>query len=244
VADEHDATGTTDPTTGTTAQAADGSVVAADGSEVERLKAQLAESDRVKAQLLSEKTRYEEAQRELERYRTGSHQPSPGQGPDRTAEIAMGIQRAADDGDIAAQGIILIAQQTAERERNRDLYERKQRDEREMDAIPAVDRPEVGAEYASGMYASPAAAYNAVLGKRYRRDQETLAERRKREEDAVRRRADDVVDTTVRSASAAEVGSRTLKMSDYLSRLRSLPRADAIKLKQQSDSGLIRVVDD
>lgn len=248
MADEHDATGTTDAATGTTAQAADGSVAAADGSEVEQLRARLAEVEtkaqeeaRKNAQLLSEKSRWEDGQRELERMRFGGQQPSPGGAPDGTQQLASEIQRAAAEGDVNAQGLILMAQEQARREKyQRDLYE--------LQSIPEADKADTQAEYQTGLYMTPTAAYSAVLGKRYRRDAETRATKdagRKRQEDELaRRRADDVVDTTARGVGAGEVAGRTIKHSEYLRQLRTLPRDKAIALRNKVDAGLMPVVED
>jgi hypothetical protein len=244
VADEHDATGTTDDATGTTAQAADGSAAAADGSEVEALRAKLADEERKNAQLLSEKTRVEEAQREIEWQRAGAYQsPSPMGAPDQTAEIAREIRERAEAGDATAIGLIVMAQSREQDRQQAERREKKRADDAELELVPANDRAETTAEYATGSYWTPAAAYNAVLGKRYRKDQEGAAERQRKETEAARRRADDAaVDTVARGTPPPAEGSgRSMEWADYVRQLQSLPRDKALKLKQDADRGLISV---
>jgi len=238
VAEDRDTTGTPDPSTGTP-ETDDGSEVEQDGGsaserpndDAERLKNQI-------AQLLSEKTRFEQRERENEELRLrlqaleAQRQPSPGTNQDEA--LAREFQKAIAEGDPLA---IIQLRQLQEQQ----VAQKRLEDRLELMSMPEAEREDVAREYQTGNYRSPAAARLALKGKKSGDLEKRLAELEAKMAAGNKRKAEDVIETTARSVGVTELRKRTLTHEEYSQQLDALPKEKARELKQRVDRGEVRV---
>lgn len=236
-------TGTTPEATGTPASQDDGSATngaGGSGESIEELRAKLQEAERQKAQLLSEKSRVEQQQREIERERERLAGYTPPTSAQREAPIVTRIRELREH--LATYPDDVVARAThdslmAQYELHQQTVMRD-RIEEDLDSVddPAL-RKEIRTAMKTGEFASVAAARKAVLGERYEREQDAM--KRERDRLSAQSKVADV-QTATRGVSAQEHRERTIPFSKYKETMEAGGEA-ARKLMLDIDSGAVRI---
>lgn len=203
--------------------------------EYERLKSE-------KGQWLAEKTNYEEAKRRLaEQEAMGQQQPPTGYDPavQQAEELRRSYEDLAARDPDAARLLSAVAQTT---QAQLQQTQAQLRWYRELDAIPASDRPEVEAR-AKKLNVMPSWAKKDLDSERYvqkEKDLETERQRLQAERDRIAR---GVVSTTTAPSPPARGSGDEITAEEYAKACERAERGDteARKLLARCDDGLVRV---
>jgi hypothetical protein len=240
--DEDRPTGTSDEPTGTTGDepaggsgATDGGSVAGDANvakELEAAKAELENERRKNAQLLSQKTKWEQGA-------PGTQPPptmAPGATPGYDSKLAE-VVAAAQAGDVVAEMTLAGMQLSEHRmaELRRDMA---------LDRIPdAKERQEVRELYDSRAFGTVEAAHDAYLGRLYRDKKADLDKREAQLKAEAEARREGVISTATRPMGPGETRARTMTFSDYSAKMQQLPIDEKRKLIKDREAGKITLTD-
>jgi hypothetical protein len=242
--DEDRPTGTSGEPTGTTGDepaggsgANEGGSVAGDANvaqELEAAKAELENERRKNAQLLSQKTKWEQG--------APGTQPPPTMAPGATPGYDVDSKLA--ETVAAAQAGDVVAEMTLRGMQLNEYRIAEIRRDMALDRIPDADeRQKVRELYDSRAFGTVEAAHDAYLGRLYRDRKSKLDQLETQLKAEAEARREGVVSTATRPMGPGETRARTMTFSDYTAKMQQLPIDEKRKLIKDREAGKITLTD-